>query len=232
MHRIRLLLVALIVLFSAKLHAQELVRFRLIVVKTRAEAEQILARLKKGESFSKLAKENSLAPSASSGGDVGDMKVEDLRTDIKDMLLSLKVGQISGIIKAFGGYALIKREALSEKYRAKEHFKKGVQLLKEEHFNEAVAELKKALALDPELDLARLNLGVVYGEMGMIDKAILQFRKLLLKDPNNPMIHNNLAVAYFKKGAYKLAIRHCDEAIRLGGKVNPKFLEALKPYRR
>ncbi|MFH1697851.1 MAG: tetratricopeptide repeat protein [Candidatus Omnitrophota bacterium] len=49
-------------------------------------------------------------------------------------------------------------------------------------------------------------------------------------DQNSALAHYNLSVAYYYIREYALALKHCDEAIRLNYPVSSDFLEALKPY--
>jgi len=65
----------------------------------------------------------------------------------------------------------------------------------------------------------------------MLNEAISEYKKALAINPNSAEAHTNLGAAYYYKGNYKLAIVHCDKAMELGFRVNPKLLELLKPYR-
>lgn len=85
-------------------------RARHILVKTQAEAEQILAQLKRGTSFKKLAESKSLdQATASRGGDFGYFKKGDLRPEFERIIASLKVGEISNVIKTELGYHIFQR---------------------------------------------------------------------------------------------------------------------------
>jgi len=75
------------------------------LAKKRAEA--VLARVKKGEDFTKLAKEYSIDPSASSGGDVGFNTRESLAPQYGEAAFSLPVGGIQ-LVKSEYGYHIIK----------------------------------------------------------------------------------------------------------------------------
>ncbi len=98
--------------------------------------------------------------------------------------------------------------------------------------DEAIAEYKKAIAIDPNHVSAHHNLGIAYSSKGMTDEAIAEYKKAIAIDPKDASAHNNLAVRYYMQGRYDLAVKHCDKAIELGYKVNPRFLEDLKPYRK
>jgi parvulin-like peptidyl-prolyl isomerase len=76
------------------------------LAKQRADA--LLERAKKGEDFAKLAKENSMDPSASNGGDIGMTENGELETPYEEAAAKLKVGEISGVVRTSYGYHIIK----------------------------------------------------------------------------------------------------------------------------
>ncbi|MCD6451953.1 MAG: sulfatase-like hydrolase/transferase [Acidobacteria bacterium] len=86
------------------------IRIRLIKVNDLALAEKIRKELAGGKSFSSLARRYSVDPSSEEGGDIGFIAPEDLLPELSKVAFSLKVGEISGIIKARGAYYLLKRE--------------------------------------------------------------------------------------------------------------------------
>jgi len=98
-------------------------------------------------------------------------------------------------------------------------------------FDEAISEYKQALAINPHHARAHFNLGTAYYKKGELDKAISEYKQAIVIKPDYGDAHNNLAVAYYSKGNYRLAIVHCDKAVELRVKVNPKLLKLLKPYR-
>jgi len=63
-----------------------------ILVKTEAEANAIIARLGKGESFAQLAKDNSLDGSKESGGDIGWFSAEGVVQPFADAVAQLQKG--------------------------------------------------------------------------------------------------------------------------------------------
>ena len=82
----------------------EQVRARMIVVKTEEEANQVREKLKKGESFAKLAEEVSLSPEGKKGGDLGFFGKGDMPKEFEDVVFSLPIGKLSQVIKTAYGY--------------------------------------------------------------------------------------------------------------------------------
>lgn len=80
-----------------------------ILVKTEAEANKVLARLKKGEKFEEIAKKESLdTASAKNGGDIGFFARGQLVPEFEKAAAGLKVGELSGPVKTSFGYHIIK----------------------------------------------------------------------------------------------------------------------------
>jgi tetratricopeptide (TPR) repeat protein len=80
---------------------------RIIVVDSPDKASQILAALNRGEDFATLARQNSSDPSADEAGDLGAMRAEDLRAELRDAVQGLRPGQVSPVIKIPTGYAIL-----------------------------------------------------------------------------------------------------------------------------
>jgi len=97
--------------------------------------------------------------------------------------------------------------------------------------DEAIAEYKKAVEINPEYAEAHFNLGLSYYRKGMYDEAIAAFNRAIEINPEYTKAHNNVAILYYHKGEYSLAIKHCDRAMQLGQTVHPGLLKLLKPYR-
>ena len=70
-------------------------------------AESLLARAKKGEDFAKLAKENSVDSTASTGGDIGYVSKDALDTTFGDAVFSMSVDEIR-LVKTRYGYHVVK----------------------------------------------------------------------------------------------------------------------------
>ncbi len=128
---------------------QKQVHARHILVKDKATADKIEARLRKGEDFAALAKENSSCPSASQGGDLGFFSHDRMVKEFADAAFKLKPGEISAPVKTKFGYHIIKvdevKEASARPFaEVKESIRnKLMQDKKEQIFKEYVDSLKK-----------------------------------------------------------------------------------------
>jgi parvulin-like peptidyl-prolyl isomerase len=89
------------------LQAGEEVRLRLIAVKSSEAAEEILAALRKGESFSRLARQRSIGQLAAKGGDTGWLDVRTLPLWLRQVVGKLKPGDVGGPLQKTAGEFLI-----------------------------------------------------------------------------------------------------------------------------
>jgi len=80
-----------------------------ILVKTEKEANAAIEKLKKGEKFSKIAKDVSSCPSGKRGGDLGIFSRGKMVKEFEKAAFSLQKGQVSPIVKTQFGYHIIKR---------------------------------------------------------------------------------------------------------------------------
>ncbi|PIQ86913.1 MAG: hypothetical protein COV73_04020 [Candidatus Omnitrophica bacterium CG11_big_fil_rev_8_21_14_0_20_43_6] len=97
--------------------------------------------------------------------------------------------------------------------------------------DKSIEMLKKSLELRPVYLEACNNLASGYAEAGNLDEAIRLWNKCVKLDPNFVVAHFNLAVFYFERKEFALAIKHCNKVLALGGQVDQRFLELLKPFR-
>ncbi len=90
---------------------EEEVHARHILVPTEADAQKIIAELKKGADFATLAKARSADPGASQGGDLGFFKKGDMLPEFAAVAFSMKPGQITDRpVKTQYGWHVIKVE--------------------------------------------------------------------------------------------------------------------------
>jgi parvulin-like peptidyl-prolyl isomerase len=89
----------------------EKIRCEHILVEKQSLANQLLERIKKGESFEKLAQENSIDSSRKRGGDLGFFGRGMMVREFEKAAFGLEVGEVSQVVKTQFGYHIIKRVA-------------------------------------------------------------------------------------------------------------------------
>jgi len=122
---------------------------------SRQRAESLLQRAKKGEDFAKLAKEYSMDPSASQGGDIGLTENGELEPEYETAAGKLKVGEISPVVRTGYGFHIIK---LTERKKAgmatlEEVRNQLTEFLRNEKENAEVAKLVSSLQATAKIEL-------------------------------------------------------------------------------
>ncbi len=116
---------------------------------------------------------------------------------------------------------------ISEKVRTVRHAqsnnKLGLAFLKRNLFDEAVAEFKRAIEIEPTLTEAYLNWGQAYLQQKKYADAIAIFARALQQNPDYADLHNYLGYAYFRN--HQLA--EAATAIKFALEKNPKYVEAV-----
>jgi hypothetical protein len=84
------------------------VTLRIIVVKTRPEADDIQQKLAAGESFEKLARQFSIVPSAKDGGYIGSLDPTTLPREIQQALKGVAPGQFTQPVETHLGFAILR----------------------------------------------------------------------------------------------------------------------------
>ena len=92
-----------------KREKKEKVRCAHILLRTEKEANAVLERLKKGETFSKIAKKVSTCPSGKKGGDLGSFGRGQMVKEFEEVAFTLNTGETSPVVKTQFGYHIIKR---------------------------------------------------------------------------------------------------------------------------
>ncbi len=104
------------------------------------------------------------------------------------------------------------------------HYQLGLELARDGHDQEAIAEFKMALEHDQTNACAFNNLGLAYAHVGEMELAIEQYQKAIKLKRDYAKAHNNLGVAYVKKEQVDWAIAHFKQALSL----EPGYPEAQK----
>ena len=81
-----------------------------------------------------------------------------------------------------------------------DYLRAGLQFFARQEYKSAETELKKALVLDPDFDLAINALCEVYNRAGDLDQALILAQKLCQLTPDDPMAHAAISRIYMQKG--------------------------------
>lgn len=84
------------------------VRASHILLRSREEADSVLSKITAGSDFGEMAKQFSLDPTASKGGDLGFFEKGQLILEIEETAFAMKKGQLSDVIQTQFGYHLLK----------------------------------------------------------------------------------------------------------------------------
>ncbi len=92
------------------LKSAERIRLRLIAVKDKAAADEILAAVRKGADFGSLARQRSLGVRAKQGGDTGWVNTQMLPPHLREAVGPLKVREIRGPVQSGDHFLLVRLE--------------------------------------------------------------------------------------------------------------------------
>jgi tetratricopeptide (TPR) repeat protein len=95
------------------------------------------------------------------------------------------------------------------------HHHRGVALLLQSRYDDAIVEFNTALRLDPTFAKSYNSRGNAWREKGEVDFAIADFNEAIRLDPNFAFPYNGRASAWVDKGDYDKAVADFSEVIRL-----------------
>jgi foldase protein PrsA len=197
-----------------------------ILVTSEALARELLARVKKGENFSSLARKYSQDPgSAVKGGDLGYITTGNMLPSFEKAVFSLKIGEISDVVTTNFGYHIIKvtDSRLREFGKEKDIEKAALMDKQDKAFQKWSYDLKsnaKVEIIDPELKGHYLRF------RGNLWEAVQEYKRAIAENPVNPYLHISLADSYNAIGKKELAIEEYQTAIKTEG-GNPEFYMVL-----
>lgn len=98
-------------------------------------------------------------------------------------------------------------------------------------YDVAVAELKKAISLNPNYPDLHNLLGIAYGNKGMADDAIMEFETSLKIHPGYLKARLNMALSLYEKGSKEEAMRHLEKVLEVDpyNEVAKNLLRELQP---
>ena len=101
------------------------------------------------------------------------------------------------------------------KYRAKRAFERGVDAMRGQNYDLAIAEFSEVIWLKPKYAAAYNNRGWAYAHKGDWVKAIADCNEAIRLNHNSVTAYYNRGITYQNKGDYDKAIADYSEAIRL-----------------
>ena len=112
----------------------------------------------------------------------------------------------------------------AESDEAAQHNREGAKLVEQGRMEEALKAFQKAVELDANDAVARLNLAYSYDRQGRPEEAITEYQRAIELSPSNLLAYNNLGVLYDKMGLYDEAIGEFQRALE----INPTDVNAVK----
>jgi serine/threonine protein kinase/Flp pilus assembly protein TadD len=101
---------------------------------------------------------------------------------------------------------------LNPNYATAHQWYAGANLVATSRFEQAIAEGRRAVEVDPLSLIANVELSAVYGYARQNDLAIAQLNKIIEMDPNWYLAHMVLCQTYSYKGQHSQAIAECERA--------------------
>ena len=118
---------------------------------------------------------------------------------------------------------LITQRRAPRKVRASYHFERGRAWAAQKRYGKAVADLSKAIDLDPDNAAAHYVRGVVWDDMGEYDKAIADYTRVIAFNPAFAIAYHNRGVAWARKGDHDKAIADYTRAIERAPEQAPTY---------
>ena len=195
---------------------------RLIVVESDEKANAAIQRLAKGESFSKVAHELSIDPSAPGGGYVGDMELSDMDPKLAAAAAHLPHGGNSGVIEVGGNRIILHRLPRDFKWEAERLFHEASDLNNRGDRAGAVEKDQQALQVYPYFLRALVLMGTVLGQAGEVTRAsdILRFAVQLY--PRDAFSQFDVALTLDKQPAAQI------DAFRRAIELDPDMIAAYQ----
>jgi tetratricopeptide (TPR) repeat protein len=95
------------------------------------------------------------------------------------------------------------------------YYNRGSAHFESKHWDRAIADYSRAIAIDPKYTDAYYNRGIIYGNSGQWDQAIADYSRAIEINPEYAQAYENRGVIYGKTGQLDKAIADCSRAIEL-----------------
>src|SRR3989339_26989 len=194
------------------------VRASHILVKEEDNAKLIMAKIKKGDDFAKLAKEFSIDQgSAVKGGDLGYFSTGMMVKPFEQAAFSLKNGEVSGIVKSQFGYHIIK--VVDSRLRKIDSAKGNIdEILLQQKQQAGFNQWRGGLQAKDQGEKKENTLFAhSYRNQGKMAEAIAEYKKAVIFNPANAYLHVFLGDTYMTMGQKDQALASYEDAVRTEG---------------
>jgi tetratricopeptide (TPR) repeat protein len=206
--------------------AQESKALRIIVVRERQEAQQILQQLRQGASFSALAAAHSIGPEKNVWGYSGVIRVKDVQPELRTVFQTLQPGQISDVLEVRRRFMIVK--VLSP--QLERHYETADRALKAQQAAQAVQALRAALTLEEDNVQTYLKLGFAYEAAKQYEEAIAALDKAQKYAPREAQVALLRAAAYTHAAIERKNRSYAEQAIKgyeQTLQLNPNLAQAV-----
>jgi len=216
--------------FSPASHSQKgpQVYVQIVTVKTQADLDHALALLHGGQDFAEVARICSTHSTGADGGVWGPLRLDDLPPEVTRQIENAAEGVLVEFFHPTLGFAILRKlDSLAVKNAVLQlALKRGAAHLQRNEKNEALQELRSAVALDPRSGAAHQLLGQAYlmqGSYEAIAEAKSEFVQALALDPSLIWARFYLARIYLDLGNPERA----KEELELGLRTRPNVPHLL-----
>ncbi|MEW6359103.1 MAG: tetratricopeptide repeat protein [Planctomycetota bacterium] len=143
-------------------------------------------------------------------------------------LASMISWALSASDKPEGGAEQFTKRTVERSPEALRHYDLGTAFASQGRLDEAIAQFRMALEIDPNDPQTHYQLGLALSQSDRLDEAVWHYSEALRAEPDSADAHYNLAVACFQKSDYAAAWKHVEEARRLGKTIPADFLDKLR----
>jgi tetratricopeptide (TPR) repeat protein len=98
---------------------------------------------------------------------------------------------------------------------ARAHLERGRALIAQGQLEQAIAELDRAIELDPDEVEVYVTRGFAYIALGQFERGIADYDTAIELESDNPILYNDRGFAYAELGKYERAVADYDKAIEL-----------------
>ncbi len=208
------------------------VGLRLLVVGTEAEATDLRSQIEGGTAFELIARDQSLDPTAASGGYLGTFAISDLRPEYQNALRGLAPGDLSPVSSIDGDYFLFQllsaheRDWIAAREEGFRAFQRGSYAESLESYQIALEAAEGFGLQDPRLGESLDDLAGVHYRQGSYPEAVSLYRRSMpirwARPSTDPppdvggMLEDFtalLSLAYFRGEAFDRALEEYEAAI-------------------